>query len=275
MLAVEDHEGGTAYLKLFNYAMLSNATEGDRESVFPIGSILIIREPTYVDNSNVPELPFIRVDTPSDIVFIDPDHSILRDISWKTYMTTSGRPSSGEAWRAMGLKSFKAQQWYACAIAFTNCIKLEYDVELSRLNRSEAYLRLGWHHSALHDSKGALGTGTLSDDLKRKAVVRIIKAQYAMNQYSAILETAKALPEDAAVVEWTARATQRIEEQSTGKYDWDKFFVESSRKPLDPLDIADFTGPLEVKTGTTGLRGTFVTRDVKVGELLVSDFPVR
>ncbi len=172
----------------------------------------------------------------------------------------------------MGLKSFKEKRWLSCVIAFSNCIKLEYDIQLSRLNRSEAYLRLGWHNSAFHDSKDALDTGTLSDDLKKKAVVRLIKAQYAMNRYSAVLETAKALPNDAGVVEWTTKVSRRMEELATGNYEWEMLYGEAGRNPICSPDIADFTGPVEVKTGDNGLRGTFVTRDVKVGELLVSLF---
>ncbi len=221
----------------------------------------------------MPELPFIRVDTPSDVLFVDSEHPLLRDVPtpWKRYLAIGlFIPATGEAWRAAGLKSFKEKRWYSCAIAFTHCIKREHDVQRALLNRSEAYLRLGWNNSAFHDSKRALDSGTLDDDLKKKAIVRMIKAQYAMSQYSALLETAKALSEDAVVVEWTTKATRRIEEQSTGNYNWDKLFVEKSQRPLGPIDVADFTGPLEVKTGATGLRGTFVTRDVKVGELLVS-----
>ncbi len=218
----------------------------------------------------VPSLPYIKVDTPSDVVHVDPDHSILHDVSWKAHLTMSGRPSSGEAWRAMGLKSFKEKRWFSCAIAFSNCIKLNYDIQLSRLNRSEAYLRLGWNNSAFHDSKDALDSGTLSEDKKKKAVVRIIKAHYAMHQYSAVFETAKALPNDKSVDEWTTKASRRIQEQATGDYDWGKLHREAHEADLYSPDIADFTGPLEVRTGINGLRGTFVTRDVKVGELLVS-----
>ncbi len=241
MLGVEDPEGNVAYLKLFNYAMLIDVTREERDSVIPVGSILIIREPSYVTNSMVPSLPYIKVDTPSDVVHVDP-HPILHDVSWKSHLTMSGRPSSGEAWRAMGLKSFKEKRWFSCAIAFSNCIKLEYDIQLSRLNRSEAYLRLGWNNSAFHDSKDALDSGTLSEDKKKKAVVRIIKAQYAMHQYSAVFETAKALPNDKSVDEWTTKASRRIQEQATGDYDWVKLRRRLARRkifilPTSPISL--------------------------------------
>ncbi len=139
------------------------------------------------------------------------------------------------------------------------------------MNRSEVYLRLGWNNSALHDAQDALKSSTLSEDLVRKAVVRKLKALYAMGRYrySAVLETARIFPNDKAIAEWVPRATRRMEEQSTGNYDWLKLFKDSEKGCHSP-DVADFTGPIEVKKGQNGLRGTFVTRDVKAGELLVS-----
>ncbi len=65
-----------------------------------------------------------------------------------------------------------------------------------------------------------------------------------------------------------------MEEQSTGNYDWIKLFKDDSRSGQHSPDIADFTGPIEVKAGQNGLRGTFVTRDVKAGDLLVSRSPM-
>lgn len=268
-MAVEDSEGRLAYLKLFNYVTLIDATQEERESVLPIGTALLIREPSYASNFSVPKLPFIRVDTPSDLLFLDGDHPILREVTWKSKLTIPVQPSTGEAWRAAALKSFKAKGWFYCAIAFSNCIKLGHDVQTSRLNRSEAYLRLGWNNSAFHDSKDALDSGTLTEDLKKKAVVRMIKAQYARQQYDSILELVKLLPEgDLSALEWATKATRRIEEQTTGNFDWNAIF-RGAQSPHYSPDVADFTGPVEVKVGSNGMRGTFVTRDVKAGELLV------
>ncbi len=223
-------------------------------------------------NPTIPELPFVKIDSPSDAVFVDPDNSVLRYISesWKTKLVDfPPRPLTGEAWKARGLTHFKEAHWLSSAICFTNCIKFGFEVQVSRLNRSEVYLRLGWNNSALRDAEDALKSGTLSDDLVRKAVVRKLKALYAMGRYSAVLESAKMFPVDKAIAEWVPRATRRVEEQGTGNYDWLKLFQDSEKGYHSP-DIADFTGPVEVKKGQNGLRGTFVTRDVKAGDMLVS-----
>ncbi|KLO12650.1 hypothetical protein SCHPADRAFT_941025 [Schizopora paradoxa] len=273
LLAVEDSAGDVAYLKLFNYAPLIDATNKEREAVYPVGQVLVIREPTYVFESRDLSIPFIKVESPSDIILFDMNQKSA--LPWKSDLNTSipPGPSTGEAWRAEGLKSFKAKGWFSCAIHFTNCIRLGYEIQVSRLNRSEAYLRLGWYNYAYHDSKDALDSGTLSADLKRKAVMRMIKAQYGLGKYRDILETAKELPNDMDVVEWSAKASRRMEEQTTGNFDWDSILVQS-QNPSYSIDIGNFTGPVEVKTGRDGSRGTFVTRDVEAGELLMFHKPL-
>lgn len=209
LLAIQDPQGGMAYLKLFNYAILLEAADTNgMEYIMPAGTILVIREPNYVSNTNVPELPFVKVESPSDIIFIDPDDYILRNVSWKTEVNDPPLTLNGEASKAQGLKYFKESQWLSSAICFTNCIKFGFDVQVSQLNRSEVYLRLGWNNSAFHDAQDAFNSNALSSELVRKAVVRMLKALYAMGRYSAVLATAtRALPDDDVTVEWVARAS--------------------------------------------------------------------
>ncbi|KLO07474.1 hypothetical protein SCHPADRAFT_909449 [Schizopora paradoxa] len=272
LLGVEDSQGDTAYLKLCNHAMLLEADADETQNIMPVGTILVLREPTYYTNANVTDLPFIMVESPSDVIFADFDNPILRDVSWKSKLIVHPRAMTGEAWKAAGLKDFKASRWFSSAICFTNCIKFGFDVQVSRLNRAEVYLRLGWNNSALHDAQVAFKSGTLTDDLKRKAVVRMLKALYAMNRYREVLETASSLEGDKLSGEWITKANQRIEEQTTGNYDWPKLYTNDKNANFSP-DIADFTGPIEVKYDPSGLRGTYVTRDVKAGELLIFHKP--
>ena len=71
LLAVEDPQGDTAYLKLFNYTPLLDTNEIEQNIIMPIGTVLVIREPTYAPNLNIPELPFVKVDSPSDVIFVN------------------------------------------------------------------------------------------------------------------------------------------------------------------------------------------------------------
>ena len=67
------------------------------------------------------------------------------------------------------------------------------------------------------------------------------------------------------------KAIQRIRERDTGSYDWPAMCYALLDPTSQCLDIASYRGPVEVKVPKDGPRGVFVTRNVKAGELLVSD----
>ncbi len=267
-------KGDVVLVMLANYPGLFNASPEDLDSIFPIGTILAIREPTYVREvmSNSPN-PYVRVESPSDIFLMDSSGSFPQIPMWGS--ARPGAPThldSGEKWKALGAKEFKNGRWLPAAICYSNCIKYGYDIDVSILNKAEVYLRLGWFHGAFHNAKVAVDSGTLNDDLVKKAVVRMIKAHYGLGRYSAALEAAKTFPKDLNVKELSERAKERLKEQATGEYDWCRLFdeLQNNLKGYRP-DVADFIGPVEVKIpkGAKGVRGVFVTRDVKAGELLV------
>ena len=259
------------YLKLHNFVPLLEANRGELDIDLPVGTNLIIAEPSYYTDPNGTGLPYILVESPSDVTYYDPDDPMVTVVTWKREAKKVVRPlpTTGEGWKAEGLKEFKASRCFVSAHCFWKCIQLEFEVEVSRLNRAEIYHRLGWNNSALHDAQAVLDSGTLSDDLKRKAVNRKLKALYALGRYQEVLQTASVFEGDEVMVEWATRAKQRIEEQGTGNYEWLKLY-KSAEKGLFSPDIADYTGPVEVKSEADGYRGTYVTRDVKAGELLVS-----
>ncbi len=237
------------YVKLYNHPLLLEVAWSEVVRVIvPIGTILAIREPMYVGGafSGPSEMPFIKVDSPSDVVFVDVGHPILHNISWKRKLDVfphlSRPPVTGEAWKAFGAKEFKNGQWFSSAFCYTKCIEAGYDVQIAHLNRSEVYLRLGWNNSAFHDAKTAFDSGALNDDLKKKAVIRMVKARYALGQYDAVLEIVRSRQEDEVAAEWATKATKRKEEQSTGKFDWAKLFREAKGAYYSP-DIGDYTGP--------------------------------
>ncbi len=126
--------------------------------------------------------------------------------------------------RHLELRSSRTDDGFPAAICYSNCIKYGYDIDVSILNKAEVYLRLGWFHGAFHNAKVAVDSGTLNDDLVKKAVVRMIKAHYGLGRYSAALEAAKTFPKDLNVKELSERAKERLKEQATGEYDWCRLF---------------------------------------------------
>lgn len=272
MTAIEDTRGDAVLVRIYNYPGLFNATSEELDLIFPIGTIVTIREPTFVKGMmSQPPTPFLRVDSPSDIDIVYRNNpSPYQRMFTSTSPAGLPDPSTGAKWKARGATEFKNGRWITAAVCYSNCIKLNFEPIISSLNQAELYLRLGWYHNAFHNAKHALDSGQLGDDTTKKAVVRMMKAHYGLGRYSAALETAKPYLDDPIFLEWSKKANERLREEETGQYDWCKLLSEfqGNVKGYRP-DIADFIGPVEVRTPESGVRGLFVTRDVKAGELLV------
>ena len=69
--------------------------------------------------------------------------------------------------------------------------------------------------------------------------------------------------------ECLTRTSERLRERDTGVYDFRSMFSDIiAGGPNQRPDVADFAGPLEIRTSPSGSRGLHVTRDVETGELL-------
>ncbi|TDL25417.1 hypothetical protein BD410DRAFT_896296 [Rickenella mellea] len=277
-IGIEDVEGSAGIVVISNFPTLTFATPDELDVVCPLGTIIAVREPVY-KFSEGDDMPFIRVHSPSDVVFLTSTSDILRGLTWSSDaiapLPPTPRPSV-EGWRLLGISQFKAQHWLAAAISFTHGLSLDPQAHVLRLNRSECYLRLGWFVSALHDSKHALLSGEILDDkLIGKAVFRTAKVLYRLGRYSEALEMAKRRPDDEDCKPWISRSSDRLLEQSTSCYNWKDIFL-TSQDPSADIDVAEFTGPIEVRKseGMGGGRGVFVTRSVQVGELLIVSKPI-
>lgn len=258
---------------LLHYYPQSMSSEEDIIGIFQTGSVWLIREPAYrlTDFESDRKASVISVESPSDIIPVAFDDELFRTIRW-----SAGRSpqiprllDSVEEYRLKGASDFKAQNWLSAAVCYTNGLKLDSDSLVMRLNRSEAYIRLGWYHSALADADHALRAGIDDASLLHKAVYRAAKSCYHTGDYQRAIEYAERLQNDKRCNEWIGLAKERIREQETGDYDWCTLYRESS-EPRSRSDAADFCGPVEVKEiDSIRGRGLFATRDIKIGELLV------
>jgi len=69
--------------------------------------------------------------------------------------------------------------------------------------------------------------------------------------------------------ECLARTSKRLQERDTGVYDFRAMFSDVIAGGPNPrLHVADFVGPVGIRSSPSGSRGLYVTRDVAVGELL-------
>jgi tetratricopeptide (TPR) repeat protein len=140
-----------------------------------------------------------------------------------------------------------------------------------------AHLRLGNFAAAFRDAQIALESPKMTQDERVKALYRSAQAEYGQGHY----ENAKILHQKCLDISPELKDAQfgilnserRIQEQSTGTYDWARIFVEIGLESWK-CDVSEFVGPVEITAmeHRGGGRGIRATRDIKPGELLVSFF---
>lgn len=265
---MEDQNGwaDTVFLHNFPYAECINNEELDM--TFPVNTVVAIREPYHKSG-------YISVLSPSDIVFLEPGDPIISGASWKT----GARPfpqttRNGAGWKVIGNRHFRAHEYFAAIIAYTFGIRQDPGFIDLRLNRALSYLRLSNFPAVIGETTDILKQPTLKKDSKIKALYRAGQAAYGLGDYQGAIQYYQGcLTEDPNLQDAKAgigKCNQRIKEKETGDYDWVSL-VNQAAVPSSRIDIADYTGPIQVvpMENRGGGRGVVATRDIKTGELLV------
>ena len=104
MIGVEDTDGSVSVVLVHNFPFLSQSTLAGVDIVFPLGKHLLIREPSYT-YTDTRKSAYIRVYSPTDLVFLEDDDPILRDVQWKSVFDRKpSLPTTVDGWRLEGLE---------------------------------------------------------------------------------------------------------------------------------------------------------------------------
>jgi hypothetical protein len=276
--AIEDTQGWSQILSLYNFPGTLSATRRELDTIFPLNTILIIREPV-VKMELAASQSHIRVDTPSDVIFVEPNDPLLESISWATGEVIPFKMTQSIAqWKATGDQHFKYKQFFAATVAYTYALQRDPFQTSIRLNRCLAYIRLGNFAHALSDANAVLESKDLRDDDKVKALYRAAQSEYGECRYLKAkkwyLKCLNVNPKLEDAKTGCQRCEARIREQKSGEYDWRNLF-EASLSPSYRPDIAEFRGPVTITSlpHRGGGRGVTATRDINNGELLASAIP--
>ena len=273
---IEDVDGVAYDLSIYNFPSTFHCTLEHLDALFPTGGILAIREPTF-KSATQGDRPLVRVDSPTDITFVTPRSSLLNGVVWRAGDTVPRAPAmlaTVDAWQQRGNAFFKTSQWFLAAFAYSYALGLDPGALVVRLNRAEAYLRLGYFSGAQYDAQKVLSTRGIAPSHVEKALFRLAKAQYGRRYYRdaarTFLRWKENNPGAAAADSWINKCRSRQHEGEKGQYDWAGLY-RAARSQIR-LDVADFVGPIKVSSMAHrgGGRGVVTTRDVQVGELLVS-----
>ena len=144
------------------------------------------------------------------------------------------------------------------------------ETRIIKLNRSLANLRLGRYDQAIEDA----GELTTTFQRSEKGFYRAARALYELRRFQesqdALLSLLAAYPNCNEAKEELSRTKLRLAEQNSGHYDFSLMYDQAKTSPPH-LDCATYLGPTEIGPSRGRGRGMFVTRDVKVGELLLCE----
>jgi tetratricopeptide (TPR) repeat protein len=247
------------------------------DTVFPLNTIIAIREPRARKKSPTATgaQPYVEVDSPSDLVFLDPKDPVVVDMVWSSgNRSVSSSELSAEKWKEIENDHFKRKEFFAVAVAYTYALRQDPSFAAARLNRCLAHLRLSNFSASIHDADIALGVEDISKPDKIKAIARAAQAQYGSGDYEAAIKryqewlTIEPGIKDAVV--GIKNCNARIQERDHGDYNWKQLLLECETPCARP-DVAEYIGPIKVIRTEGQVKGKVVTtREVKAGDLLVS-----
>ncbi|WVQ81853.1 hypothetical protein IAT38_003980 [Cryptococcus sp. DSM 104549] len=256
-----------------------NRTINDK--IYPIDTILAIKEPVL--RYGMKGGYMLAVDVPTDIVELPPSSPLLEGMSWA--IPSIGKVvATWENYKEDGNKELKngnpiiAIRRYTIALRDAEVLSDPYKCFILLLNRSQANLELRLYGAAYRDASKARKlvdqfSLPITPMQRSRIAWRLASAAYGLRLYDKAAELAEecgAMPElEKTLPILLEKIAARKVERNEGRFDWLAMLEAVHESGTPSLDVADFTGPVEVRATAEGGWGLFVTRDVKRGELLL------
>ncbi|CAF1352315.1 unnamed protein product [Didymodactylos carnosus] len=268
--AVEDPEGNVDMLSLYNFAI-----DRDHSNAIPAGIVIAIKEPYYKITAGGGAS--LRCDHPTNIVHLDVEDPIVRQITWKSGTCNSAddkqKTLSSEEYKLEGNAFFKQGKYHNAITTYTRGVASNLsssNVVTLRLNRAAALLKVERYEAALDDCRQVLEC----DVGNEKAIFRSAKAFYGLEEYEQALVKMQLYSKVAANKDEAHRELKNIRdrlfEKQRGIYDWNVMIAEAKKSATPRLDHASYVGPVRVANISNEKgRGLILTQNVCKGELLL------
>ena len=271
---VQDDTGAAERLAVYNTDPATN-----EEELLPEDAVFAIKEPYYMATAEGSYS--LRIDHPSDLVQLNPlNPQVPRGVC----ANLAELEKSALDWKNEGNTAYSAGRYlpalHEYSRGFDACgsddIPLRYDL---LRNRAAVNIFLKRFGQALMDAKAALIPAKDQEDdravtLNSKAYERAGRAAYELGRYqeaeACFKKMQKLAPVNGDALSLLKRIKQRMQEQSTGDYDF-MTMSRSSSKKHNRLDHADFTSNTVIREAGTSGRGLFATKDIKAGQLVLCE----
>ncbi|KAJ5109764.1 hypothetical protein N7532_002409 [Penicillium argentinense] len=263
---VEDEKGDVIPLELHH-----QGTELSGAQKLAEGSVLGVKKP-YVQV--VGNAYHVRVDHLSDVKFL-PKFDELVPVSWSDTSTKYKEPTD---WKLAGKGAFDRGDYRSAIDCYSKALTLSPSNDLAntiQLDRAMAFLKTHQFDAALDDIEATLrGPEQSETALFRKALTL-----YHLGRFKESCDIHDLLGKKypGSPLARHERASARLAEQESGRYDFKEMQLEASKRRPPHLDNASYIGPVALKeTGklkkTRRLRmRLFTTEAVKAGDLLLCE----
>ncbi|KAI1703543.1 SET domain-containing protein [Ditylenchus destructor] len=259
---IEDLEGEVEMLSLYNFRM--DISDGDW---LQPGTILVIKEP-YLKHGSQSESAIIRVDSPSDVVFVkETDENFLRSIEALCWH----KPAllSAEELRLKGNKFFAQNHFEKALDFYDRALLLEPNSAVVQLNRSAVLIKMQRFYDSYESAQMALKNGADEE----KALFRLGVAAYGMREWEKSVHHFRSLrdkfPANKAAKDDLGKAQIRLQEFQAGSYNFDQLFHQVFKEKKRFLDVSDYNGPIEISEIPRKGKGIIASKDIKKGTLLM------
>ncbi|RIA97019.1 hypothetical protein C1645_814683 [Glomus cerebriforme] len=225
---IEDPEGDVERLSLYNWVPQSVTTSRlmsvDQVSKYlPIGTILVVKNPYYKTAADA--LPMIRSDDPSEIVIINHEIELLKDIKWSTkqlqIQPKEQKLCISDDFHRRGNENFREKNYKLAIDEYSRGIELEPNNSILLTNRAQSYLRLCLFAKALDDSVLALEHNPSHQKAKfckGKALCGLKRYQEAITVFQEFLGTGDT--QNRKSFEDAMKHAQMLDLESKGIYDY-------------------------------------------------------
>ncbi|KAJ5811052.1 hypothetical protein N7447_010568 [Penicillium robsamsonii] len=264
MALVEDEDGSVLMLQLYNQEQELSNTHSLREN-----TVLVVKEP-YVKVMADGDYG-IRVDHLSDVCFV-PELDDLVPLSWRKCVTQADENAS--YWKTKGSEHFYQGDYRSAILCYSKTLDAHPSPELvviAQLNRALSFLKTYHFDAALKDVEHVLQVSELSE----KGLFRKAQALYQLRRFKESCEVhailAEMYPNNTQAAHEYSRASARLVEQGSGKYEFRKMILEAKKRRPPRLDRGTYIGPVTVKQTQSHGRGLFTTEAVKAGDLLLCE----
>ncbi|KAF4633568.1 hypothetical protein G7Y89_g4550 [Cudoniella acicularis] len=238
------------------------------DSILKDQSVIILKEPYFKVGANGQY--FIRVDHPTDIVWLFGDNSRV-PTKWRT--SHANDPKSAESWKKRGDELMAKRNFFEAIAMYSRglqCCLTTAEQESLHNGRALANLHIESFDDALND----VSIISNPDDRSKEGIYYGALALYSLERYKEALELLQILvrkyPDCTLFKGELDRTRLRITEQNGGVYDFECLYKAAKLRP-PRMDNASYKGPVEVQESKGKGRGLFTMRSVQAGELLLCE----